>query len=114
MACDNRLKPQQTISERTAEVRSAVLKIAMGLATGKIRPVIGTEGAIAFVGVNERERDGVTDACAYRRVMSGQNAQAKLAIMRAEQLAGRTVDRQRVAQGQHSHDNGATWHSHKG
>jgi hypothetical protein len=37
-------------------------------------------------------------------------ALAKLAIMKAEQLAGRTVDRKVVAQGTHSHDGGRTWH----
>jgi hypothetical protein len=50
----------------------------------------------------------VSDACAYRRIMS--IGSAKAAIARAEQLAGRSIDRRVVAQGVHSHDDGRTWH----
>jgi hypothetical protein len=34
------------------------------------------------------------------------------AIAKAERLAGRSVDRQLVAQGYHSHDGGNSWHRH--
>ena len=67
-------------------------------------------GAIAFVGPEwEGVRSGVTDACAYRRIMATGSALARQEILRAEQLAGRTVNRQVVAAGVHSHDGGATW-----
>jgi hypothetical protein len=46
--------------------------------------------------------------------MATGSAMAKTAIARAEALAGRSVNRQAVAQGHHSHDGGATWHQHKG
>jgi hypothetical protein len=39
---------------------------------------------------------------------------ARLAIQRAEQLAGRSVDRAVIGHGTHSHDGGRTWHEHKG
>lgn len=35
------------------------------------------------------------------------------AIARAEALAGRSVDKQVIGQGVHSHDSGKTWHDHK-
>jgi len=114
MPCDTRLKPRQTIQERAAEVRKAVEKLSQGLAAGRIKPKIGPQGAITFVGFDGTDRDGVTDACAYRRIMATGSQQAKLAIMKAEQLAGRSVDRQALAQGHHSHDGGGTWHDHKG
>lgn len=114
MPCDTRLKPKQTIQQRAAEVRQVVAALASGLASGRVRAKIGPQGAIAFDGLTEAERDGVTDACAYRRLMASGSATALQAIARAEALAGRPVSRQMVAQGAHSHDGGATWHAHKG
>ena len=113
MPCDRRLKPKQTIQERATEIRSAVERFVKGLASGKIKPVIGQQGAIAFSGISETDRDGVTDACAYRRIMATGSSAAKLAIARAEQLSGRSVNKQVIGQGAHSHDGGHTWHDHK-
>jgi hypothetical protein len=42
--------------------------------------------------------------------MSTGSALAKAAIARAEQVAGRTVDRQAIAHGHYSHDGGRSWH----
>jgi len=114
MPCTTRLKPRQKISERAAEVRRVVDALSQGLASGRLKAKVGPQGAIAFVGLTDAERDGVTDACAFRQIMVHGSALAKAAIARAEQLAGRSVDRHVVAQGHHSHDQGATWHDHKG
>jgi hypothetical protein len=110
MPCDTRLKPQQTIQQRAQEVRAAVEALARDLAAGRVKPVIGPQGAIAFPGWTDTARDGVTDACAYRRLMLSGTATAKAVIARAEQIAGRTVDRLAVNGGHHSHDGGKTWH----
>lgn len=114
MVCDTRLKPRQTISERAAEVRQATEALAKAIASGRVKAVVGPQGAVAFQGWDETSRDGITDACAYRRIMATGNAMAKLALQRAEQLAGRGVNKQIIGQGAHSHDNGKTWHDHKG
>lgn len=114
MPCDTRLKTGQTISQRKAEVLKAVERLQQALVSGRVKAKVGPQGAIAFDGLTEAERDGVTDACAYRRIMVTGSALAKAAIARAEQLAGRSVDRQVVGQGAHSHDGGRTWHGHKG
>ena len=110
MPCDTRLKPRQTIQERATEVRKAVERIAEQLTSGKVRAVVGPKGAFALQGLSETDRDGITDACAYRRIMATGSASAKLAIQRAELLAGTAVSRQTVAVGVHSHDGGKTWH----
>ena len=110
MPCDTRLKPRQTITQRKEEVLAAVKRLDAALVAGRVRAVVGRQGGIAFAGLTEVERDGITDACAYRRIMSTGSALAKAAIAKAEALAGRSVDRQAIAQGLHSHDNGATWH----
>ena len=113
MPCDTRLKPRQTIKQRADEVREAVERFAQGLAAGRIKVKVGPQGAIAFEGISSEERDGVTDACAYRRLMVSGSALAKAAIARAEEPAGRSVERQVLAHGHHSHDGGRTWHDHK-
>ena len=112
MACDTRLKPKQTLQERAKEVREAVERLATAIATGRVKVKIGPQGAIAFEGWDAVSRDGITDGCAYRRIMATGSAMAKMLIAQAEQMAGRTVNKQAVAQGLHSHDNGHTWHRH--
>jgi hypothetical protein len=114
MPCDTRLKPRQTIQERATEVRKATERLAQALAAGRVKVKVGPQGAVAFEGWDQTSRDGITDACAYRRIMSTGSAMARMAIARAEQMAGRTVDKQVIGQGVHSHDNGRTWHDHKG
>lgn len=109
MACDTRLKPRQTITERKVEVRKAVTQLEKLLASKAVTAVVGPQGAIAFQGWGE-ERDGVSDACAYRQIMVHGSALTKAAIARAEQLAGKSVNRQVVGHGVHSHDGGKTWH----
>ncbi|MDE2426310.1 MAG: hypothetical protein KGO96_10440 [Elusimicrobia bacterium] len=113
MPCDRRLKRGQTIQMRAAEIRRVVELAARGLSSGKVKAKVGPQGAIAFVGLTDAERDGVTDSCMYRRLLTSGSALALQAIAAAEALAGRSVDRQLVAQGAHSHDGGATWHNHK-
>lgn len=109
MPCDTVLKPRQTIQQRADEVRRAVTSLDALLKKRRAQVRIGPQGAIAFVGWPEADRDGVTDACAYRRIMASGSSLAKAEIARAEQLSGRAVNRKVVATGIHSHDEGATW-----
>lgn len=110
MPCDTRLKPKQTVQQRADEVRKAVAKLGAGLAAGTIRAKVGPQGAIAFDGFNDVDRDGVTDACAYRRLMVSGSPLARAKIAQAEALAGRSVDRTALAHGWHSHNGGKDWH----
>jgi hypothetical protein len=110
MPCDRKLRKGETISQRAEAIRKAVESLAAGLGASRIKAIIGPQGAIAFLGWSEEDRNGVDDNCAYRRIMATGSALAKAAIMRAEQLAGRSVNKQALAQGVHSHDRGATWH----
>ena len=116
MPCENSRLPNQTISQRKEEIVKAVDKLAAALAAGKVKPVIGPKGGIAFPGWIEGQTGRVGDGCAFRRLMSSGSALARMAIERAETLAGRRVDRQAVAQGLHSHEQGGriVWHDHKG
>jgi len=110
VVCDTRLKPKQTIQQRAEEIRRAVARLSKALVSGRVKVIVGRQGAIAFEGWSIADRDGVTDACAYRRLMVTGSTLAKAVIARAEQVAGRSVDRRVVAHGEHSHDGGQTWH----
>lgn len=108
MVCDTKLFAGQTVEERAEEIQRVVLRLTEGLVNGTITAVVGAQGGIAFDGLADAR--GVSDACAYMQVMAGDNALAKLAILQAEQLAGRSVDANALAHGAHSHDGGKTWH----
>jgi hypothetical protein len=113
MPCDRKLKAGQTIQQRVTEVKKAVERIQTGLTNGSVKAVVSPRGAIAFTGISDADRDGVTDACAYRRILVSGSALAREAILKAEIRAGRSVDKLVIGQGAHSHDGGRTWHDHK-
>lgn len=111
MPCDSRpFRPQQTLQERIAEVRSILGILEKKITKRQITPVVGKNGAITFKGLSDEERGGITDACIYRRIMATGSQLAKLEIERAQRAAGVTVNKQVVAQGIHSHDGGRSWH----
>jgi hypothetical protein len=111
MPCDTRRRRDQTLEQRKEEIKATVTLLDKAIAAGKVKPIIDKRtGAIAFQGWPETERNAITDACAFRRLMVQGGSLTKAAIARAEQLAGRQVDKQALAQGVHSHDGGNTWH----
>ena len=111
MPCDTKLKPRQTIQERATEVRKAVDALALKLLKRQVRPVVDkATGAITFAGWPDTERDGITDACAYRRLKVQGNSLVQAELARAEAMAGRPVNTKALAQGVHSHDGGVSWH----
>lgn len=112
MPCDRTLRPNQTIQQRAEEIRETVSRLQKGLANGSIKAIVGPQGGVAFEGLTDADRNGVTDNCAYRRILATGSATSKLALMKAEQLAGRKIDQKAVAQGLHAHN--GVWHFHKG
>ena len=110
MPCDTQLAPQQTLAQRKDEVRKAMTVVDKMVAARKVTVKVGPQGAVTFVGLSDEDRKKMTDACIYRRIMATGSAAAKMAIVRAEQVAGRSVDRKVVAAGIHSHDGGVSWH----
>ncbi len=111
MPCDTiRLKPEQTLEERMEEVRQSIRKLQTALATGQVKVDIGPNGGVRFVGW-DKERQGVTDVCAYRTLSAQGSSELRRAVARAEALSGRRVSPQAIAAGVHSHD-GVTWTKH--
>jgi hypothetical protein len=110
MACDTyRSRKDQTLAERMTDIRRATARLAAALAAGSIKVRVGAQGAIAFDGWKAEERDGMTDACAYRRLLAEGDPSLRRALA-TEAAAGRTANRQIIGQGVHSHDGGHTWH----
>jgi hypothetical protein len=114
MPCDSRLLAGQTISQRKEEIKKTVSVLDKLIAAGKVRVKIGPRGEIAFSAWADSERNRITDNCAYRRLLVTGSSLTKAKIAQAEQMAGRSVNKQLVGQGAHSHDNGLTFHNHKG
>jgi hypothetical protein len=110
MPCDSATLPNQTLTQRKDEVTRAVGRLNTLLASGVVKAKVGPQGAVAFIGWEAADRSRVTDACAYRRIMATGTGLAKAQIAKAELLAGRPINRQVVASGIHSHDEGHHWH----
>lgn len=113
MPCDTVRAKDQTLEQRKTQVREAIAILDRLLLRRQVRVVVSPTGAVAFVGEqwdSLKASNKVTDACAYRRIMQSGSSLAKAEIARAELMAGRTVNRQTVAQGVHSHDGGQSWH----
>lgn len=111
MPCDTiRKSPQQTLAERAREVRAAGAKIDAMLAKGQVKATVDKKtGGIVFSGIDDKVRDGMTDACVYRAIMARGSHASRQAIVKAERLAGRGVNKKAVLAGLHSHDGGQTW-----
>lgn len=113
MPCDTRTKRGQSLQERATEVKAVTQKVSARILDGRVKVIIDKKtGAIAFDGLTAYDRDDVTDACIYRRMMATAPVTVKLAIQKAEQMAGRAVSTQALAAGVHSHDGGKSWGSH--
>jgi hypothetical protein len=110
MACETMRKPRQTLEERIAEITKAVADLERKIASKVVKVVVGPQGAVTFAGWVGDDRSGITDACAYRRIVASGSALTKAALARAEQMSGRSISRQAMSHGVHSHDGGATWH----
>lgn len=110
MPCDTMRKRNQTLAQRKTEVKKRVTAIDKLIATRKVGVKIGPQGAITFTGISEADRDSMTDVCIYNMLKVTGSSAVKMAITKAEVLAGRGVNQDAVKAGIHSHDGGATWH----
>lgn len=108
MPCDTKLKPNQTITQRKLEITEVVDRIQKGLVNGSVKLRLAANGAPAFDGISDAEKNSVTDACAYRRIMATGSALAKAKLQAAQTLLGKQVV---SSTGVHSHDGGKTWHN---
>lgn len=108
MPCDTNLKAGETPQTRAEKVKKALTRLEAALTLNQAKVKIGPNGAVAFEGW--RDRDDVTDVCAYRTLTSQNSWALRQAVARAEQQQGRKVNPHAVAAGIHSHDQGLTWH----
>jgi hypothetical protein len=112
MSCERKLRRGQSISQRKEEIKTAVEKLTAALAKGAVKLKVNKQnGGISFEGLTDLDRDGLTDACAFRRLLATGTSSVKALIMKAEAAAGRSIDAKALAQGLHEH--GGVWHHHK-
>lgn len=113
MACETYQRAGQSLTERKDEIRRVTEKVIAGLKSNQIGVKVDrVTGAVVFTGIAAEDRPGITDGCIYRRVLVSGSQLAIQAIQKAERLAGRSVNKQTVASGLHSHDGGSTFHRH--
>ena len=110
MPCSSMLRPNQTLQQRGDEIKLALKRLERYLATGSARIGIGTNGAVMFQGW--RDRDDVSDVCAFRTLLAENSWELRQAIARAEMTSGRKVNVNTVASGLHTHDDGESWQKH--
>jgi hypothetical protein len=93
-----------------AAQQSALERLKLALGSGLAKVVIGRNGGLAIAGWLATEREGISDACAYRALAN--SPEMRRAVMRAESMAGRKVSLAAMLGGVHSHDGGQTWDKH--
>lgn len=108
MPCDSNLQQGQTLASRMSQIEQALKRLEGALTAGRVKVNIGANGAVAFSGW--KDRDDVTDVCAYRTLSASNSWALRQAVAKAEAMSGRKVNAAAVAAGTHSHDGGDTWH----
>jgi hypothetical protein len=107
MPCDTIVREGQSFEQRVTEVEKALKRLESSLQAGRVKVQIAPNGAVAFAGW--KDRDDVTDVCAYRTLAATNSWALRQAVARAEATQGRKVNAAAVAAGTHSHDGGKTW-----
>lgn len=110
MPCETKVRTGQTVAERRAQVLAALKRLDAQLGAGKVTVAVSPQGAVAFIGW--QDRDDITDVCAYRALAMMKSHAMQRAIAAAEVRSGAKVNPQAVAAGWHSHDGGKTWGRH--
>lgn len=109
MACFSIVKPGQTLAQRMDQTKAALKRLERYLQTGSVRINIAQNGAVQFAGW--KDRDDLSDVCAFRTLSAEGSASLRMAVARAEAMQGRKVNTSAVAAGWHTHD-GQTWGKH--
>lgn len=109
MPCDSYIKLGETPEIRKKKVATALEKLEAALSAGSVKVKVGANGALTFTGWSGKDRDGISDLCAYRKLAAKGSPSLRSAIARAEVTAGRKIDERVIASGVHSHDGGKTW-----
>ena len=109
MACESRMRQGQSLVERIDEVKKALERLERYLSTGTVRIGVGPNGAVSFIGWNDR--DDVTDVCAYRTLSAQSSWALRQAAQKAEFQSGRKINPAAVAAGWHTHDQ-QSWSKH--
>ena len=112
MPCETKNLNGITQQQRNEQVRRSLVLLEALLAGGQVNLKIGPTGAIVFQGWSDKDRDFVSDVCAYRALTNQGSTALRRAVVRAQAIAGRTINQSAIAAGSHSHDGGTTWSHH--
>lgn len=76
MACDFRIPAGMTPLKRKTEIEEAMDRLQKALAIGTVKIKVGPQGAVTFVG--NWDRRGISDTCAYRKLLTSANPAVRL------------------------------------
>lgn len=111
MACETRLRQNQTLVERMEETRKALRQLESKLQNGSVQIRISPQGAVQFANWSVEDRNGLSDVCGYRILSATNSFALKQAVLKAEQMSGRKVNPAAIGAGYHTHD-GKNWVKH--
>lgn len=109
MPCDGSRLEGMEREARKKLVKSTLERLEAALKEGLVTVKVGPQGALTFAGW--KDRNGVSDVCAYRMLTTKGSGELRKALARAEAMAGRKISTQAIGHGVHSHDGGSTWHA---
>lgn len=95
-------------ADQKGKQKDALDELRKRIGKGVVKVIIDrNSGAFALKGWTVADREGISDACAYRALAN--TSEMRLAKMRAESMAGRRMSMVAMMSGVHSHDGGETW-----
>lgn len=109
MPCDSYVPKNQTPVQRKVQIEEAIDRLNKAIEAGQVTLVVDrATGAVGFKGETGLQQNGVSDACAYRKLTLKGGFAFKQALMKAEAAAGRKVNEKALDAGIHMH--GDTFH----
>ena len=112
MPCETKNLNGITLNQRKQQINNALSRLENLLTNGQVTLKIGPTGSIVFAQWSAKDRDFVSDVCAYRALTNQGSRALRRALVRAQAAAGRSIDERAILSGTHSHDNGQTWGTH--
>ena len=112
MPCETKNLNGITLNQRKKQINNALARLESLLTNGQVILQIGPSGSIVFVRWSAKDRDFVSDVCAYRALTKQGSQALRRAVIRAQIAANRSINESAILSGTHSHDNGQTWGTH--
>jgi hypothetical protein len=104
MPCDSYVPKNTTPVQRKKQIEEAVERLNKAIAAGQVTLVVDrATGAVGFKGESGLKSNGVSDACAFRKLQLSGSFAFKQALQKAEMQVGRKINEKAIDAGVHMH-----------